>query len=285
MKYSNNKISFKHILIAISFLTIFSCEKVIEIDIKDAETQLVVEANINSGAGNNYVILSKSGNFYGSNTFPKVKNALVTIYDKNGTGFILSEVEDGIYNHPNLDGIENNLYKLDIRVENKIINGESTMPVLIPIDSLSYKEVNKPFGGGNGSGEQTNTSYKLFCHFKDPAGVRNYYRFRVYESFYQDYQTFIINDDLFDGKYAMTSLFGITAVPGDSIRVEMYSIDKANYEYYRLLDANDMGAFTTSIGNPVSNVSGENVIGVFGANSVDTSSIVLPGNLPSIQIQ
>jgi len=270
-------LSLKITVLAVAVVFIYSCEKVIEIDIKDAEIQTVVEAYVNSTQGDNLVILSKSANFYEANQFPMIKGASVIISTTEGN-FKLNEIEDGIYQHSELGELSNSNYTLTINIDGQVISSESKMPDLVPIDSISYvKNTDDSMGGGpNDEGEEE--YYKLYVHFHDPANILNYYKIRVNSLYYQYTETFIVNDALFDGRDAKLLLQ--TAYAGDTVVVDLISIDKQNYEYFRLIEANDMGAFTTSIGNPVSNVLGENVIGVFGANAISTGAVIIPGNIP-----
>ncbi len=270
----------KNILIlALSFTLFISCEKVIDLDLKDAKTQIVVEANVNNGEGNNYVILSKSGSFYESNDFEMVSGANVQVSDNTKNIHTLYEFSEGIYTDSLLSGSPLINYNLTIIAENKTIVSQSTMPNLVKIDSLTAELQEGGMGGGQGGGggEKEEDTYRVYCHFTDPIDEDNYYKLSATMTFKDAAYTssFIINDDLFNGNSTELGIRDFTLFEGDSLRVELFSIDKANYEYYRLLESNDMGSMSTSIGNPTSNVDGEDVIGVFGANAVDSDVIII----------
>jgi len=271
MNLSLHKQFTKIFIATLTVVILFSCEKVIKIDIKDAEVQTVVEAFVNSEMGDNQVILSKSANFYEANNFPMIKGADVVI-TTNDAQYQLQEIQDGIYHHPDLGKLSKDTYKLIIKIEDQIISSESVMPNLVPIDSLTYVEdaEGHPGGGGNNSG----TTYKLYLNFDDPGETDNYYKIRITNITSFTDETVYVNDALFNGRNAKLPV--TRAMPGDSVVVSLFSIDKANYEYFKLLEANNMGAFTTSVGNPVSNVSGENVIGVFGAYALSIDTLGLP---------
>ena len=269
----------KYIIIAIilSILILASCEKVIDLDLKDTKQQIVVEAQVNNGLGNNYVILSKSGSYYDNNDFEMIKNADVEVSDKNGNTFLFKETQDGVYHNKNLDGNLLETYTLNITNKNQTITSRSTMPQLVPLDSITTEVIE---GGGPMGGGGKNNSYKLFCHFKDPANEDNYYKFRIttLPRFSEDdaYTTsFILNDDMFDGKTARIPIRGVRAMTGDTLFVQLFSMDRANYEYFKILEDTKMSVFSTSIGNPVSNIEGTDVIGVFGANAVDVDTLIV----------
>lgn len=262
----------------LSSLIFLSCEKVIDLDLKDAKQQIVVEAQVNNGIGNNLVILSKSGSYYDSNNFEMIKAASVKVTDKSGNEFLFTEIKDGYYQNESLNGNILEEYSLSIDNSSQVITSNSIMPNLVLIDSLTTEaeEGGGPMGGGGGNKE---SSYRIFCHFKDPLNENNFYKFRIRsESKFPDETSatsFILNDDMFEGKSARIPIRGIRAISGDTIYVQLFSMDKANYEYYKLLEDTKMSLFSTSIGNPVSNIKGNDVIGIFGANAVDIDTLIL----------
>src|ERR1700761_1041594 len=87
---------------AYSFLLIalFSsaCKKVIDVDLKNAAPQIVIEGNITDAGGAYEVKISKTVDFSADNVFPPVTNAAVTITDStmNRTEQLL-QVDSGLY--------------------------------------------------------------------------------------------------------------------------------------------------------------------------------------------
>ena len=153
------------ISIIVVLATIFnSCEKVIDLELKDAKQQIVVEANIYNGTGNNYVTLTKTGSFYESNDFETVKNANIIITNNLGESYILDEVAEGVYNNDSLDGQYLNNYKLNISAEGKTFTSSSVMPNLVTIDSISVEIIEGGFGGpgGGGPGSSSLKSFRLY---------------------------------------------------------------------------------------------------------------------------
>ncbi len=65
--------------------------------------------------------------------------------------------------------------------------------------------------------------------------------------------------------------------PGDTITVELLSIDKATYDYFNTLSdilTSDRAATSLSPANPITNLS-NGPLGYFVAYTVDTKSIVM----------
>ena len=78
-------------LFAIILLTLnTSCEKVILIELNEADQKMVVDAIVSNDSVQNYVILSNSGGFYQDNDFEAISGALVTITDDAGVIYSLS---------------------------------------------------------------------------------------------------------------------------------------------------------------------------------------------------
>ncbi len=260
------------LLILFIIFALNSCEKVIELELKDTAQKTVVEAKISNNLGGNYVLLSKSSNFYELNDFEVITNATVTIYDNTGKTYILSEKEAGFYQNDTLIGEAQKTYFLKIVLNDKTITSKSFMPNTIIIDSLTSEKVENPFGGG---GEGNIPRYKVSCNFTDPANTVNFYRLKTYVNGFDGNDIYVFDDALFNGSSISMPIRMEHFTNGDTIDMELISIDRANYEYYRLLSENGMSSMSTSVGNPVSNVIGENVIGLFGANSIDKKRLII----------
>ncbi|TGD77572.1 hypothetical protein [Hymenobacter wooponensis] len=116
--------------------------------------------------------------------------------------------------------------------------------------------------------------------FLDPAGERNYYVFRQYRNGRLNPSLFLRDDELTDGKPNARPLVGgggreeDQLVAGDSVRVEMQTIDAGVHEYVRTLNE-VLGGNSAAPANPTSNFSGE-VLGYFSAYTLQRRSQRLP---------
>ena len=69
--------------------------------------------------------------------------------------------------------------------------------------------------------------------------------------------------------------FGISFDSADTVYAELWSMNKANYDYFSALFTNlNQSPFSAAPADPPSNI--ENGIGYFGAFMVDTVSIIIP---------
>src|ERR1700761_8568408 len=101
-------------------LTIFlvsACKKVIDVDLKSATPQVVIEGNITDAAGVYVVKITKTVDFAADNVYPPVTNAVVTITDStmNRTEQ-LQQADSGIYFSTTILGVSQHTYGLTVDV-------------------------------------------------------------------------------------------------------------------------------------------------------------------------
>ncbi len=75
-------------MFTISVISIFllqGCQKVIEVDLNNAEPRIVIEGLITDSPGPYAVIISMSGSYFNQPELPPVSDAFVTVSDDEGT--------------------------------------------------------------------------------------------------------------------------------------------------------------------------------------------------------
>lgn len=258
------------IFLLVLIVTFSSCEKVVELDLDDAQQMIVIEGIVHDSVGDNFVLLSKSRSFNDNNgSFEKISGASVIISDDFGNNFTLSEVESGRYQNLVLKGEPGRKYRLNVIINGNVFLSESIMPERVELDSLSYEEVNNPFGGNEeGEGQK----YRVYTHFRDPLNVVNYYRVKAYNGLKQEKGFISLNNDLFEGDDVDFPLFLSEFEEGDTATVQLLSVDEANYRYFNAIESSQEGEVP---GNPESNIVGENVVGYFGAYAKSQKSIII----------
>ncbi len=264
MKIKN--ISFGTALLMLLLPAIISCQKVVDLKLKDASGQMVIEANVDNN-NTSIVKLSQNISFTSANTYPPVSGATVTISDQSGKSYTLTEGIAGNYSSSQLQGTSLNTYNLTVQTGGKTYTGRSTMPPAIALDTITAK--NDEFNNGNNQKEIT-------VLYSDPAGIKNQYLFLMYVNGVQVKGIFVYNDDLTDGKHVSRQLRqdDIDIYSGDVVKVEMQCIDKVNYTYWFALQQQQQngpgGGVTPS--NPPSNLT-NNALGYFSAHTTQTKTI------------
>jgi hypothetical protein len=261
----------KYLLIAglILVSSFYGCKKVINVNLKNADSQIVITGEINNRRGPYKVNISKSVNFSTDNIFPPVSDAFVTITG-NGVTDTLSEVEPGKYLTKEIEGLPGKSYSLIVSVEGKIFTAISVMPQLVRIDSLTF------LVGRN------NNIYSV-VNFQDPPDTENYYQFIEFangERFNNGRGNSVFSDRLSDGRYISTVLYDDSTdiKRGMILTVQMNCVDKPVYNYLaELLQISGGGGGFSSPApaNPTSNISG-GALGYFSANTISSKTVQLP---------
>jgi hypothetical protein len=243
------------IVLAAYLLICFSCTKTINVDLKTAAPQLVIEGIINDQQAAT-VIISKSVPFSSSNTFPAVSGATVIIEDNHNNSYTLPETSAGTYSNPLLTGIPGTTYTLTVTVAGKPYTSISTMPAKVKLDTILFENFGL-FG---------KSTWSVKPQYTDPPNFGNYYKF--YESINnRKYPSYWIWDDrLTNNGISTRPLLQTDSIIhlGDSVEVEMQCIDENVYKYFvSLLDTQ---LNNTVPANPTSNISG-GCLGYFSAQT------------------
>ena len=219
-------------------------------------------------------------NYYDPNVFPALTDATVVVSDNSGNSETLVQTSDGIYQSTTLQGVAGRLYSLKVSYNGKDYESHSTMPSMVPIDSVMIV-LNPPGGGGFGGGHPGDSipGYKVTCIFKDPPGQGNYYRLvlnsndtaAIDKSRYR-----IVSDKLTDDDNI--SITANTKLkPGDSVTVILECIDQAAYNFFNTLGnvVGDSPPFMSAPpANPVTNISNGG-LGYFSAYSYSEKKLVV----------
>ena len=254
--------------LATTLLLATSCTKVVNLDLEDAAPRLLIKGNLADDGRPSTVRLSRSISYNDTNVFPPVVGAVITLSNDAGGVETLQEVSPGQYQGRTITGQPGRRYTLRVEAEGQSYVAQSTMPAVVLLTGL---RVEKAFFGDN---------LAVVPEFLDPAGGRNYYLFRQYRNGQLNKTLFLRDDELTDGKTNTRPLIGgggeeeDQLVAGDSVRVEMQTIDAGMHEYVRTLNE-VLGGNSAAPANPKSNFSGD-VLGYFSAYTLQRRSQRLP---------
>lgn len=280
---------FKYIVLIIIAFALLSCEKIIEIDLNSTNAVLVVEGNITDGPGPYYIKLTTTGNYFDTNIFPVVSDAVVTISDNAGNSEILVYMDTGYYKTTVLQGVPGRTYTLKISTDGKNYQAVSTMPYPALFDSLNYQE-QIDYGYGDGGGENPHSGeftkkirYMVYTYVTDDPNATNYYRYRVYKNDTLERRSnYILDDTYYNGQMIEMPMWGQLFDKGDSASIQLLSIDKSAYDYYTTLgNATNGGGGIMGAppDNPISNIDNE-ALGYFAAYSVRVAGIKINPPVP-----
>jgi Domain of unknown function (DUF4249) len=280
MKYEPSMISIKktkidlhkknYILIILSVLVFYSCQKVVTLDLNTAPPQIVIQGEVTDSSGPYTVMINQSVGFYADNTFPPISGAVVKISDDQGVTDSLTENAPGVYVTHILQGLPGHVYTLSAVVQQTNYTAASTMPEPVILDSVSFQMT-------SGFGKQR---ISAIANFQDPPGIKNYYQFIEYINGEQFTKAiFLFDDRLSDGKYINATLRTDSSYlfAGDQLEVKMNCIDVNVYNYfYQLAQSLGAGIFNTtaSPANPSSNIS-NGAYGYFSAHTTQSKTVTV----------
>ncbi|HUI28619.1 MAG TPA: DUF4249 domain-containing protein [Candidatus Acidoferrales bacterium] len=262
-----------------------SCQKVISIDLNQTSPQIVIEGLVNDQGGMDSVVINMTGDYFTPSLyFQPITNATVVISDNAGdVDTLRQDSANGVYYSLRPDGAPGITYSLKVIANGKEYDAVSTMPRKVDIDSF-YAQPSASLFGESG--------YDFYVVFKDPPQSGNYYRIIPHvnsippDSIRGGRGGIFIADDEFTNGNEITFRFGIRTDrndnsakigPGDTVKVDLLSIDKATYDYLytlRNVIAADQSPTSLSPANPNTNLTNGSV-GYFSAYAMDSRTIIL----------
>jgi hypothetical protein len=248
-----------------------SCEKAIDLKLKDNVLKYVIEGMVTNEPGICKVLISETKDFGGDNQFNGVGGAIVKIENKGNT-FVLTETSKGTYENTTVTGVPGETYALTVRIGNQEFKASSTMPQIVPFLDFTLKP--KDY--------DTTRATPMF-KFKDPLEIQNYYWFQEYinDKIIKEYK--VMNDEFFVGREVNDYLVyenttknrALNLKKGDRLTAEMHCVDAPVATYlFSLFGAagSDNGAAPT---DPLSNISG-GALGFFSAHTTERKTVVIP---------
>ncbi|MXV50807.1 DUF4249 family protein [Pedobacter sp. HMF7647] len=258
----------------LAVLVFSSCEKVIDVDVDQSGSQLVIEGNLSNIMATQKVKISRSVMFTDSNNFPAVSGAKVTVTDNQKNIITFRENSPGIYS-VTYRGVPGRTYTLNVDIEGQTYTAISVMPSPVKLDTLSLTDIS--FGSRKYDG--------VIAQYHDPAKTADQYRFLLSINGKQNKQIFVANDRLTNGNKMLTELYpGFSDndedeqefKPRDSIVVEMQCIDPNVFTYWYTLQSQEArgpgGGVTPS--NPPSNIS-NGALGYFSAHTASARKLIV----------
>ncbi len=256
-------------LLILTFL--FSgCEKVIDVDLNDADPQIVIQGNIDGDNGLAEVKISMTSSYFDTVPGDKVSDALVFVSDEQGEKYRFYETAPGVYRSFEIRPETNTSYKLTVETESEVYEAESTLKPVVPLDSVTwfYDEGSSFFDAG----------YYLKIHLTDPLEAQNFYRIKVYKNGIlrnSNDDILLFNDRYVNGNKIDISLFNDPYKLKDTILVQLVTLDEKVYDYYKTFSEllnNNPGSAAPA--NPNTNLS-NGALGYFSVWSSDTMSVII----------
>ncbi len=228
-----------YLLFFILFVTLYSCEEVVEVDLQESKPRLVVEASIiweKGNSGNTQIITLTTTSSYFASAISPAKDAMVEVISSTGDTFNFNEIEPGIYVNTNFLPEINMEYRLTIRYKNEMYTAKEIMIPVVELENVE-QTLNGGFSGND---------IELKAYFNDPAEISNYYLFKF---IFDDLSVQIYDDEFTNGNRTFAYFSNKDLTIGDEVRFEIQGISESFYEYLYILSSqageNNGGPFQT----------------------------------------
>lgn len=123
------------LLIALFIISLSSCEKEIDVDLRTVPPQIVIEGIVKQDQLAT-VRVSHTLDFGNNNGYPNLSGAVVTISDDQGNLEVLKQGANGWYTAENIKGVIGHKYNMSVIYEGQEYTSTSQMPprlyVLLP---------------------------------------------------------------------------------------------------------------------------------------------------------
>jgi hypothetical protein len=275
--------SFKPLLFwSIALLALSACEDVIDVDLDQGATLLVVDAWITNEADTACKVrLSTTAPYFNNQPAPVVSGAVVEVSDNEGNREILTEASPGFYISKTLQGKVGNQYTLKVLSGEDEYRAETQIKPAPQIDSLRYEFLE----------ETVNQDEGVYIYYYGPElpTEGDFYRFKIYQNdklLNKPNNLIFSSDEFVNGNYIgnveMNSSDPLKI--NDKVKVELLSLTEDAYYFYLelALQVNNGGIFANPPANVrtnVRNISNPNkkAVGYFGGSAVSALEGVLVG--------
>ncbi|WP_029033885.1 DUF4249 domain-containing protein [Salinimicrobium terrae] len=207
------------------FIIVFiSCEEVVDVELKESEPRLVIEASLlwdeEREENLQFIKLSSTAPYFNEEISPAT-GASVKIITETGEEYLFREVSDGLYQNDEIVAVQDIDYHLEIVYQNELYTATEQF-VLTPTLQFVEQEL-----GGFSDDE-----YEFKVYYEDPAERANFYLFRYLN---ERYYLQIYNDEFTNGNQTFAFFSDEDATPGDLVIFEVQGISQQFYEYMFIL--------------------------------------------------
>ncbi|WP_446051257.1 DUF4249 family protein [Zobellia laminariae] len=226
-------------IILLLFVSITSCSDVIDVEVQEGQSRLVIQASLDwekGTTGNEQIVkLSTSTEFFDTTSNTAVTGASVSVTnDVSGAEFIFIDQNNGEYTTSEFVPVLNESYTLTVIHNGETYSANETMMTVTEITNL-YQGLEDGFD---------DEELELHVEFTDPEDEDNFYLFK-FQKQGDLLPEFEVGDDEFVNGNELDWWYEIeededtdkieALAPGDVVSIEMYGISEAYYGYMDIL--------------------------------------------------
>ena len=260
---------YRYMLIFLIMLTVLSIscyQDVVELDLSEFDSRIVIEGIITDQPGPHRIRITRTISYESSGDFPSVSGAEVVISDDSDYTETLRAFRAGTYQTDEFQGVPGRTYTLSVFVEGEEYTASCKMPEAVELDSITYNI----YGG---------IAY-LRCVFYDREGIDDFFRLKIYRNG-DLVETYLYQGRFRDGQKIILDDFITPFLLDDQVRIEMHTIDRIIYEYLAMLGEDNGESFVElpdilplTAYNPNTNLS-NGALGYFSAQTKRTYTFIV----------
>ncbi len=218
----------KYLSLIFLVITFASCRKAIDVDLNDANPVTVIEANYTAEDSTVRVFVTQTSNFFTTEDEPTVDDAVVTITDQAGNSQLVPFTSSGNYVLTNYAPAFGTTYTLTVFSNDVTYSATCKMLAIIEQQPIFYDYFEPgPFTGDGG--------YIVAVSYQDPAAEGDFTSALLSKNGkkLKNLNDITLNDDQFtNGNQVIRPLFVKFFDPGDTVEIELRTINKKIYDYY-----------------------------------------------------
>lgn len=281
-------------------MVLFSCEDVIDLEVRDGVNQLVVDAWLTDEDREQSVKLTISQPYFEDSAPKAALGAEVIVYNQDSTAHVFTDPNnDGVYTYKPKPGKflkENERVALAVKYENEQYYSLSQLKRVPKIDSVGYEVFSFPITPPDGGPKD---GFLAQFYANDPVGEGDTYLMRSYKNDTLRFKPSDItlaydagfspgskSDGLMFILPIRQSLNQTLFLEKDKLKVELFSIPTEAYFYLLQLrqESSNGGIFATPLSNIPTNIinlnskSTKKALGAFFVSKVSTFETVINKN-------
>lgn len=226
----------KFYIYMVGLFLISSCSDVIELDLNNSESRLVIDAVMQrneSGSTYTRIQLTRSAGFYDEDLVV-VNDATITITDSEGTVTPIPFTPDGVYetNFPfiRINNPTDITYTLTIDDNGDIYTATEILQQTVPLTDVEQQTI-------SGFGDDIT---EITAFFNDPIEEGNFYLFEYLDG--ENDEVDIGDDEFTNGNRSQTTFFIEELEPGTLATIRIEGINQRCFNFYEtLLQQSDGG--------------------------------------------
>ncbi len=264
-------------LFIVSLSSFISCEEVIDINVENPEQKIVIDAAITDTPNEGRVLLSKTENVFIPGGSTKVLRAEVFLSDNNGNSEQLVESQQGRFVSSSIQKVWGRTYTLKVKYDGVEYSGTSKLNEPMKIDTVKFEKTTSNTIWGI-----LYSNYKMKIYITNKPGVNEYCIIKIKDSQGKKVMSTILYQDKYsDGKQTIIENNKAQFQKGETVNVEIMTVDKSAYEYFYELNqlSDEVGLdlpeiINSKTYNPKSNIS-NGALGCFYAYSSKKYSVTV----------